>query len=33
MDDALARTGTAREQRAYTLPTARAFAHMPTALD
>jgi hypothetical protein len=29
--DALARTGTARGQRGYTLPTARAFAHMPTA--
>jgi hypothetical protein len=29
--DALARTGTARGQREYTLPTARAFAHMPTA--
>lgn len=33
MDDALARTGTARGQREYTLPTVRAFAHMPTALD
>ena len=33
VDDALARTGTARGQRGYTLPTARAFAHMPTALD
>jgi hypothetical protein len=31
VDDALARTGTARGQRGYTLPTARAFAHMPTA--
>ena len=29
--DALARTGTARGQREYTLPTVRAFAHMPTA--
>ena len=33
MDDALARTGAARGQREYTLPTARAFAHMPTAFD
>jgi len=33
VDDALARTGTARGQREYTLPTARAFAHMPTAFD
>jgi len=31
MDDALTRTGAARGQRGYTLPTARAFAHMPTA--
>jgi hypothetical protein len=31
--DALARTGEARGQREYTLPTALAFAHMPTALD
>jgi hypothetical protein len=31
VDDALTRTGTARGQRGYTLPTARAFAHMPTA--
>jgi hypothetical protein len=33
VDDALARTGAARGQREYTLPTARAFAHMPTAFD
>lgn len=33
MDDALTRTGAARGQREYTLPTARAFAHMPTAFD
>lgn len=33
MDDALARTGAARGQREYTLLTARAFAHMPTAFD
>ena len=33
VDDALARTGTARGQREYTLPTARAFAQLPTALD
>ena len=33
MDDALARTGTARGQREYTLPTAGAFDHMPTAFD
>jgi hypothetical protein len=32
VDDALARTGTARGQRC-ALPTARAFAHMPTAFD
>jgi hypothetical protein len=32
VDDALARTGAARGQR-YALPTARTFAHMPTALD
>ena len=31
MDDALTRTGTARGRR-LALPTARAFAHMPTAL-
>ena len=33
VDDALARTGAARGQREYTLPTVRAFAHMPTAFD
>jgi hypothetical protein len=33
VDDALARTGTARGQREYALPTARAFDHMPTACD
>jgi len=32
MDDALTRTGAARGQRC-ALPTARAFAHMPTACD
>jgi hypothetical protein len=32
VDDALARTGTARGQRC-ALPTARAFDHMPTACD
>jgi hypothetical protein len=32
VDDALARTGTGRGQREYALPTAGAFAHMPTAL-
>jgi hypothetical protein len=33
MDDALTRTGASGGQREYTLPAARAFAHMPTALD
>jgi hypothetical protein len=33
VDDALARTGPVRGQREYTLPTARSFAHMPTAFD
>jgi hypothetical protein len=33
VDDALARTDAVRGQREYTLPTDRAFAHMPTALD
>jgi hypothetical protein len=32
VDDALTRTGTVRGQRR-ALPTARTFAHMPTALD
>ena len=32
MDDALARTGAVRGQRC-ALPTARAFAHLPAALD
>ncbi|MBI2745964.1 MAG: hypothetical protein HYX45_10300 [Burkholderiales bacterium] len=33
VDDALARTGAGGGQRGYTLPTARAFDHMPTAPD